>query len=201
MKHARRTQDKRGIIRIEIPLHSEQDPKTCREWRQLDIPSEVLSHLQRRNKVHFGQAHGTPFTVDPLSEHLGFTGHTDAGAAILSGTYDISGYEDNARLLLQHLQQSSEMMATPSFPTISDEDIIQKLKIWTESTTTSPSGLHLGHYKALVARHSFSTTLPEDMLTSDFKSQREELVRIQTEIRRVHLILMNYALERGYSYK
>ncbi|KAI2509652.1 hypothetical protein MHU86_4772 [Fragilaria crotonensis] len=93
------------------------------------------------------------------------------------------------------------MMATPSFPTISDEDFIQKLKIWTESTTTSPSGLHLGHYKALVARHSFSTTLPEDMLTSEFKSQREELDRIQTEIRRVHLLLMNYALERGYSYK
>jgi hypothetical protein len=201
LKYVRGSRDKRGITRIEIPVHPDQDPKLCTKWQQLDVPSDILAHLQSRNRVHFSQAQGTPFTVDPLWGHLGFTGNTEEGTNTLSGQYDVRDYDESVRLLLQHLQLSTEMMSTPSFPTISDEDFVQKLKVWSEGTTTSPSGLHLGHYKALIARHSFSTNVPNDKLTADFRAQRDELNRIQAEIRRTHLLLVNYALERGYSYK
>ena len=63
---------RQGLTRIEIPIIPGTDPKTCVQWRQIDVPSEVLYHLQQRNKEHFGQAHGTPFTVPPLSIDLGF---------------------------------------------------------------------------------------------------------------------------------
>jgi hypothetical protein len=33
---------------------------------------------------------------------------------------------------------------------ISDDDLIDGFKKWKESTSTSPSGQHLGHYKAIV---------------------------------------------------
>ena len=67
-------QRKKGIVRIEIPLHPEDDPKSCNRWTQVDVPTEVVRHLQEQNRKHFGQARGTPFTVPPLSHHLGFTG-------------------------------------------------------------------------------------------------------------------------------
>ena len=74
LKSARSTQEApAGMTRIEIPVHSEQDPKVCTEWQMVDVPSEVLAHLQKRNRKHFSQAQGTPFTVPPLSIDLGFT--------------------------------------------------------------------------------------------------------------------------------
>lgn len=66
-----------------------------------------------------------------------------------------------------------------------------KLTVWTESTTTSPPGLHLGHYKALIVRHSFQTDASDDELTTEFKQQRDELDLKQKELRDIHL---------GYSY-
>ena len=38
-----------GLTRIEVPLDPNADPKQCTDWRMIDIPSEVLHHLQVRN--------------------------------------------------------------------------------------------------------------------------------------------------------
>lgn len=66
-----RTRDQRkGVTSIEIAVHPESDPKTWTDWKVIDVPSEVVEHLQRRNRAHFGQAHGTPFTIPPLSTDL-----------------------------------------------------------------------------------------------------------------------------------
>jgi hypothetical protein len=192
---------RQGVTRVEIPKHSEEDPKTCTEWIQIDVPTDVLRLLQERNRAHFGQAHGTPFTVPPLSEHLGFRGDGTYGQQILSGKYDMSECKEDVQLLLQHLKQVDEVHQLPSRPTILPEEFESKLKIWTESTTTSPSGLHLGHFKALIARHSFHSTASDDELTPAFREQRDELNRKQADLFDLHLSLINYALERGYSYK
>ena len=86
--------------------------------------------------------------------------------------------------------------------TISDAEFSGKLRVWRESTSTSPSGMHLGHCKALVARHSFSTTTNDSDLTPHFIERRDEINRKQAAIRYVRLLtLINNALERGYSYR
>ena len=56
-----------GVTRIEVPVDPNADPKACIQWRQIEVPTEVLMHLQERNRKHFGQAKGTPFTVPLLS--------------------------------------------------------------------------------------------------------------------------------------
>jgi hypothetical protein len=145
---ARQSGQKNGVVgTIEIPLHADDDPKSCSQWTQVDVPTEVVRHLQERNRQHFGQAHGTPFTIPPLSEHLGFIGSSDAQEQMLKGTFDISTYSPSDQLLLIHLHQTHKMAADAARPTISEADFIGKLKVWTESTSTSPSGMHLGHYK------------------------------------------------------
>ena len=66
LKRLRLTKEKRGITRLEIPARTEEeDPHQCTDWRQIDVPTEILHHLRERNRRHFGQAHGTPFTVPP----------------------------------------------------------------------------------------------------------------------------------------
>lgn len=196
-------------MRFEIPLHPDHDPKKCTERRQVDVPTEIVRLLQERNREHCGQAKGTPFIVPPLLDNLGFRGDQPLSTQILEGTYQHQPDEDdtvsqNVRLLLQHLEQVQEMAATPSFPTISLEEFTSKLRVRSESTTTSPSGLHLGHYKkALIARHAYSSDLPDDELTPEFRANRAELDMMQTDLLHLHLLalLLNYVLEGGYSYK
>ena len=162
-------------MRVEIPLHPDDDPKLCISWTQVDIPTDVIRHLQDRNRKHFGQAHGTPFTVPPLLHHLGFTGDGPAQTQLLSGVYDVSPYDPNIRLLLEHLRHSHEMAKDTSRSTISEHEYTSKLRVWSEPTTTSPSGMHLGHYKALISRHAFTITATDEELTPEFRAQRDEL--------------------------
>ncbi|KAI2496877.1 hypothetical protein MHU86_17624 [Fragilaria crotonensis] len=201
LRHVRGKTNRGGVVRLEIPLHDGDDPKTCTQWTQVDIPSEIVRHLQERNRKHFGQAHGTPFTIPPLSTLLGYTGTSVTQQQILLGTFDSSGYDENVKLLLQHLQYAHHTFVDKTRPTISDDDFCDKLKIWSESTTTSPSGMHLGHYKALIARHNYSSDAADDELTPEFKARRDELNSKQQALRRLRLTLMNYSLERGYSFQ
>jgi hypothetical protein len=59
------------------------------------------------------------------------------------------------QLLLQHLHHNNRAATPESKPSIDYAAFEEKLKSWRESTSTSPSGLHLGHYKALLTRHNF----------------------------------------------
>jgi exonuclease III len=198
LKMVRRTHDRRGVTRIEIPLHPEQEPQTCSEWQTIDVPTEVLRHLQQRNQLHFGQAAGTPFTLPPLSDHLGFCGDGVEADNILDGSFDTTRYTPNVAILLRHLQQTEAMASMGVYPTITEDQYVQKLKVWTESTSTSPSGLHLGHYKALIARHRYSESSEDD--SEEENSNREEWNFMQNKLLTLHVTMLNYALERGYAY-
>lgn len=161
LKVLRDPHQRQGVTRIEIPLQSGEDPKECEEWQQVDVPTEVLYHLQQRNRTHFGQAQGSPFTVAPLVDQLGFCGDGSSTEDILKGEFDTTGLDDNVAMLIQHMQQTEEMAAIESDIPISEQEYIGKLKVWSESTSTSPSGLHLGHYKVMISRHAYSDTQSE----------------------------------------
>jgi exonuclease III len=205
LRAARVKGNRKGVVALEIPVHPESDPKTCSEWRTIDVPTEIVEQLQRRNRKHFGQADGSPFTVPPLSDGLGFCGDGEIADDILHGRYDSSPLHDNIHLLLQHLRITQEMIQEESYPTITEKEFRGKLKVWRETTSTSPSGLHLGHWKALIARHAYSdeedpapSANPEDPPPV---SNRDEWNHMQNELFDLHLNMINYALERGYSYQ
>lgn len=192
---------RQGLTRIEIPIHQGEDPRSCVEWKQIDVPTEVLFHLQQRNREHFGQAQGTPFTINPLAEELGFQGNGVAAVDILKGTYSAPyNMDPNVALLLSHLQQTEQMAALESQPTISEEDYVSKLLVWTESTTMSPSGLHLGHYKALTANHQYSNVDNEGGEETEDSQNQTQWNHMQSRMLTLHVQMLNYALERGYSY-
>ena len=204
IRRLRSPEVRQGITRIEIPAHPTDDPKSCEEWQIIDVPSEIVTHLQRRNRLHFGQAHGTPFTVAPLKDLLGFSGDSEhADNILLNGSSDYPHLDENVKLLLDHLQITEEMATQRSYPTITDDEFIGKLKVWKETTTTSPSGVHLGHYKALIAPHEYTHITDEDESTENgtkYTDLRDELNRMQMAMRELHHQLINYALERGFTY-
>ena len=166
-----------GVTRIEVPVDPNADPKACIQWRQIEVPTEVLMHLQERNRKHLGHGKGSPFMVPPLSEDLGFCNDGPASIPMLNGSYDVSKLDTNAALLEQHLKQTSEMAALETHPTISVEEYVGKLKILAESTSTSQSGLHLGHCKeALMTRQQYSDIDTDDAL---LLAERDEWNRMQ----------------------
>ncbi|KAI2491604.1 hypothetical protein MHU86_22948 [Fragilaria crotonensis] len=211
IKAARNQGQPRGVTRLEIPSPPTADPKTCTEWQTIDIPSEIVENLQQRNRHHFGQAHGSPFTIDPLASDLGFCGDTSLADELLAGQYRIDPQANaSLHLLIQHLKMTHEIATMETYPTVSLEEFQGKLKAWRESTTTSPSGMHLGHYKALLANHKYShvpplgnSENPDDPETQEhirllhLKSEYDQMQRSLLEL---HLSLLNYALERGYSF-
>ena len=202
LKQLRSTGGATGVTRLEIPIPADQDPKSCQNWQSIDIPSEVLSHLQARNQRHFGQAHGTPFTVPPLSDDLGFCADTPEEAeALLNGDYNYGKVDDpTVRLLLQHLTQIHSLAGQLRTVTISEGEFRSKLRVWRESTSTSPSGQHMGRFKSLVARHEYSDVTDED---SPFDiGMCSELDNIQRKLLRLRVVqIVNYASSTGHSYR
>ena len=150
------------------------------------MPTEVLRHLQTCNRTHFSQAHGTPFTVPPLSRALEFTGEGQGANEILSGTWEQPAeLSESVRLLLQHIQITEDMANILCTDTISDEEFVGKLKVWKETTTTSPSGVHLGHYKSLISRHKYSHVKDDNEDTENevkVTELRDEMNHIQQAI-------------------
>jgi hypothetical protein len=113
---------------------------------------------------------------------------------ILEGIYDSSGLADITRLVIPQLRESKYAIRAPLTTKIIETDYINKIKNWKESTSTSPSGLHLGHYHAMVARHEYSG------LTNSL--EKDELNMKQSAIQTAHLVaLTNYALTHGYFFE
>jgi exonuclease III len=201
IRHQRNSHIRHGITRIEIPIQPGEDPRTCVEWKQIDVPTDILHHLQQRNREHFGQAHGTPFTIPPLVNDLGYRCEGAAVDEILKGTYNQQHLDPQVALLIAHMKQTEKMAALDSPATITEEEYVSKLVVWTESTTTSPSGLHLGHYKALIAKHKYSKVDNAGGEETEDSRNQTEWNHMQSRMLTLHVQMLNYALVRGYSYE
>jgi len=112
---------------------------------------EINDLIFERNKRHFSQAEGTPFTVSPLRELFGRKADTPDTSDLLAGHLPDGDILDQtteaAREILKYLCDQDY----PKVDThITASDIKSGYKAWNEYTSTSPSGLHLGHAKTLV---------------------------------------------------
>ena len=122
-------------------------------------------HLHVRNQTHFAQAQGTPFTIPPLSDYFHHDGLTKTADDVLRGIAPPCNVDDATSLLLGELkQQCPELDETTN---IGHEELKQTFKKWRESTSTSPSGRHLGHYRALSKEVDQKSDWPDDQPTPD----------------------------------
>ena len=120
-------------------------------WRTVVPPTEIEHYLLMRNQKHFGQAHGTPPTVPPVSTLLNWQCDTPSVELILRGGFNSSELDDIARLFLE--TRSKVSSNEPAVPYLTMSELKRKVGRWPERTSTSPSGRHLGHFNNNIRRY------------------------------------------------
>ncbi len=135
-----------GLTRLLVP-----DDNDSNKWKTLINPPDMEHSLIDYCQQHFSEAHGTPYTIPPLSDLLKPDSLTPFGRQVLNGTADLPRLtiSYHTKLLLQH-QQAWQQSHLPRFHDITFDDMIAGFRKWTERTSTSPSGRHLGIYKSLI---------------------------------------------------
>ena len=180
---------KTGISRLEVL----QDPtnfdyKKCTEWITIDTPQEIESKLRDRNQHHFGQVHGTFLTVPPFSEWIYWGASSDISEHILEGTFHPLEVNSLTSELLWHMKRHASL--DQILDTLTTTEWIGKISAWPETMSTSPSGFHLTHSKALVAKHDLTLGSPA---YATLEEQQEHLIQWQVD-------LLNMAIKHQYSF-
>ena len=200
-----KNQQQQGIDRIRIPEtwpppftelgpgdnlpDPKSIPKEAANWIEIHNPREIEYYLLLRNRRHFGQAHGTPFTTPSFTTKFNWAAETSMAEMVLKGDFPSDDLDYIAKLFLSHCQQIPDIQPQPD--TITLRQFKGKMKVWRETTSTSPSGRHLGHYKALFAR--IDPTL--DTIT------QATLARQQKNLANLYVDMINYAIKYRYSFE
>ncbi len=176
-----------GISLIKVPTDLPNNPKAAKEWRTVTDPSKVEQLIMDRQKLHFSQATPTPFANEPLQSTFNWTGTSPDAEVVLKGDYIPSPTVDVPSNRI--LQSCARKMPALS-PSISINEMKQKYRTWSETTSTSPSGRHLGHKHALLK--------PDGL---DRKSEEYQVLdAARTEIWSMHHLMLNYGLRHGYCF-
>ena len=173
-----------------------QDPKMVNQkddndWREINCPKEIEFMLRMRNQRHFGQAESdkTPFTTEAMKQKFNWNATTNEAELVLEGDYNDEDISITTKMLLDNMTRVTELDELTA--TVTRKELKGKFLAWRESTSTSPSGRHLGHYKVL-----FSTI--DHRL---HEGERTKYRSFQDEIADCYVIMLNYAINYNYSYK
>jgi hypothetical protein len=145
--------------------------------------------IRLRNQRHFGQAEtdGTPFTTEAMKHKFNWNASTEEAELVLEGEYNDDDISEISRLMLDNMTRVMEVDKMPRF--VMTKEFTGKFRAWRETTSTSPSGRHLGHYKVLVATIDKSLT----------KLERKTLQTIQDDLICCYIGLINYSIKNRYS--
>jgi hypothetical protein len=158
----------------------------------VDTKDELELRILARNKLHFAQAEGTPFTVAPLKDLTpddaleSFSEPDGARLRLPAGTFA------ETHSVMSILKDAFLDRPPLISPTISFDDFVNSLLHWDEKTSTSPSGRHLGLYKSILTAHidsgaEFTASKPDTLSITE---------KATTLLSAIHAIAVSVA-ERG----
>ena len=129
------------------------------------VQEDVEQAIQRECEVRFSLAHSAPIMTTLLRECLRYLSDETLARLIITGTYDIPSDMDPAtKLILKEIGrlgmkivngESSKIVITP-------EDFKRFWRKVKEFTSLSMSGVHYGHYKAMI----------QDVLSTEILAQQ-----------------------------
>jgi hypothetical protein len=155
-----------GLSTIEVPdkdknSNPTDDPDEAATWKRITDPVEVENRLLQRNEQHFRQAQGTAFTISPIVDQLQYEGNV----AITSLQAPNEPIAEGVRLLFKKLTDGNHLRGIDD--DINYEEFEKGFKCWPEETSTSPSGRHLGHYKALLVPDGLPKEKSNEITTNE----------------------------------
>ena len=136
-----------GVTKLEIPINQ---PDGSVNVELSEDPKLIETACLDRNRNHFAQAQGTPFTIPPLSM-IESSACGPVSDCILEGRledlpFDTKTLPEAQRIILEELEQCCPTMND----SIEFNDFKRRFSVWREATSTSPSGMYLSLYKALI---------------------------------------------------
>lgn len=131
------------------------------EWIHITNTKDIHNAINEHSQQHFSQAQGTPPTIQPLLDILGDV-PSEKQQRILSRQVLLP--QEIGHTSRQFIRNLKQEIPTPIESTIiAVTEVKQAFKKWREKTNTSPSGLHLSHYKALLSHDGkhYNNTNPD----------------------------------------
>ncbi len=134
------------------------DTIKCNLWRTVEVPNIIVysSYYCKIENIldKLNPSSTYPFYGTQFSSQIDWEASSCQTEVILNGEYDSSKLYDLSELLINHCRNVIPLDKLNV--TITEAEFISRFKTWNERTSTSPSGLHLGHYKALIGKHSLA---------------------------------------------
>ena len=178
-----------SLSRLEVPTDpTETNYKDCTEWISIDAPKEIDAKLIARNQHHFGQAKDTFPTKPPFSEWVDWGASSHIAELILEGDFTDETLDELTQDLLWHMKRQTDLDTIKARLTVAEW--VGKITAWPEGTSTSPSGFHLTHSKALVSKHDLD---PDSVAGAALEQKRLQLIQWQVD-------LLNVAIDNQYLY-
>jgi hypothetical protein len=145
-----------GLSAIDIPFAQKEetqiDPKQwAGSWTTITDPQEIATKICSANSAQYHQATDTPFASEPLRSYFGLNGDGPGVQQILASVPPPPHIMDN---LLPETQALLRTLANIPIASSIDTSITtakfrQLNNILPEKISSSPSGRHIGHYKAI----------------------------------------------------
>eukprot|EP00957_Ditylum_brightwellii_P093913 7152182-Ditylum_brightwellii.AAC.1 len=126
-----------------------KNPKKSKVWGLIETPHKIVHYLKIHNRLHFGQARGTSFTIPPLSIEVDWAENSITSELILEGNFTNKEINALTSKLLEHCKK--------------EQDSIEL-------------GQHPGHLKALQSQGPDNPSLDEG---KEQRIQQDVLIRAQ----------------------
>jgi hypothetical protein len=122
-------------------------------WDTVIDRESIEEHLLHYNKASFRAASASPCGHGKVLDDLTFSTLSKAGTDLLHGEFPTEWHSNNdlLREFFASFTLPDSIRASNSIPTsVEEADVKRGFGKWREATSTSPSGRHLGHYRALI---------------------------------------------------
>ena len=167
MKHQMKSSQRSQLKKIWI---NQKDPRSG-EMKKTEVhdEAEMADAILHRNRTHLRQAKNTPFAQSTLGKQLGPDGSGQLAEEILGGRWRQSGevYPWVIHYIKCMAAGKPEILESVNGH-ITVEDYKKFWKRKRESTTTSPFGLHVGHYKVAASSKSL-VDIQRSLMTIPFE--------------------------------
>ena len=123
------------------------------DWSSIIEAQALFEVLTKDSQEHFHQAAETPFVSGPIASKIGPFADNDYCDAVLNGTFE---FEDLAKMtevddLIKGMRYPNPESPTPCIDThLTYEGFQSAIMNTRERTSSSPSGRHYSHYRALL---------------------------------------------------